>query len=970
MQLGTVKVKISARGKLLPLLGLICISFIARAQPTVLTSDSLALVAIYNTNNGSNWTVKTNWLSGPVNTWYGVTVAAGRVSEIDLSNNALLRQLPSDLGNLTELTDLNLSSNNLFDVVPKSILNLTKLETLNLSGNQLTDLPDLSESQIVELGIADNYFLFKDIIPNLGITSVSYSPQKLFTVGAGDRFPEGDRVVISCPDSISYSGNQYIWYKNDELLPGREAIDFEFPQIGNNDLGEYKVVVSNPLLPDLELIGYGSISEVYTKQEGFFEFVNAGDLTNEGYDPGSNFQTDVNYSGQWADFNSDGYDDISVSTLSGRERSYFYVNNGDGTFRKLPNSSYHYAQGRLFAWGDYNNDGWLDAYAPGGALSMDSVQTAYIFKNRGNEMFDRIPLGVKSSVGVWSDTDNDGDLDLVVNELGGRVKLFRNDGDDIFTPLNAFEGTTSIEWILQTVDINNDFRQDFFATKDGVRDLHIAVGDNQFELDNSQSITTDIVDRPRGASFADIDNDGDYDAYLPTSSGVSLESHFYINDGSGNFMTKASTEICGFPLFGPGRGSVFFDFDNDGFVDLLTNVRTSILTSFSSWKLFKNNGNLTFSEVTGQNFRSDNSIVGASVADFDNDGFLDISSASGGVEFNGLYRNKGNSNNWLQIKLIGKYSNRSGIGSKIDVYAGGLRRHYQVIVSNGFANNNSLTAHFGLGVNSKIDSVIVRWPSGVRQKIVKPEINKKMFVHEDAQGIQTIMIEPISDKSVSDAPFNVAASASSTLPVSLSTESDIISLDGRVVTIEGSGRVVLRATQPGDSYYAAAFEEIDFCINPKKPVVSLEVGDQSTKLTSDAVNGNQWFRDDTLIEGATNPTLEIIQDGTYKVQVTTDGCKSSFSDVRGIVITGRENSSASDNIKIMPNPVRKEMTILLGNSVALKEIFLHHPDGKICGAYETTDDSISIDMDGYAPGIYLVKVLSADLLTVFKVVKD
>lgn len=933
------------------------------AQPTVSTSDSLALVAIYNANNGLNWTTKTNWLNGPVDSWYGVTVADGRVSEINLSNNALVGQLRNDLGTLTELVNLNLSSNNLFDAVPGSILNLTKLETLNLSGNQLTDLPDLSESQLIRLDISDNRFFFRDIIPNVGIASVSYSPQKFFTVGAGFQFAEGDRVVISCPDSAGYIGNQYVWYKDGELLTGRDAIDLEFLQISNDDVGDYEVVVSNPLLPDLVLTGHGVIS-VYTKQEAFFEFVNGGDLTSEGYDPGSNFQTDVNYSGQWGDFNNDGFDDISVSTLSDKERSYFYLNKGDGTFKKLPNGSYFYTQGRVITWGDYNNDGWLDAFAP--ALSSDSVQSAYVFKNNGNETFSRILLNVKSSAGVWSDTDNDGDLDLVVNEVGQRIKLFRNDGEDIFTPLEIFSGSTSITWLLLAVDLNNDFRQDFFATKDGVRDLHVAVGDNEFELDNTQQITNDVLDRPRGASFADIDNDGDYDAYLPVSSGASLENKFYINDGLGNFMTKLSTEICGGPLFGPGRGSVFFDFDNDGFVDLLTNVRPDIF-SISRWTLFKNNGDLSFYEVSGQNFRTDASIVGASVADFNNDGFLDIFSVSGGVEFNGLYRNKGNGNNWLQIKLVGKYSNRSGIGSKIDVYAGGLRRHHQVIVSNGFANNNSLTAHFGLGTNTRIDSVVVRWPSGIKQKIIGPEINQKMEIDEYPSAQQTIQFEEIADRIFGDEEFTISAEASSQLPVSFSSESEEILLEGNLVSIVSPGKASITATQEGDTYYAPATEQIEFCINPPKPTITS--APDGLELQSSSPNGNQWYKDDQIVAGETDQIISVTENGNYEVRVEIDGCLSEFSEARQVVTTGLEESQVDTRVKISPNPVSDQLLISFKGISGKKEIHVLSSDSRKLATTDSSAEELSLPFKEYAVGVYFISVSTDSSVIVKRVVK-
>ncbi len=937
----------------------------ALAQPTVLTSDSLALVAIYNTSNGSNWTAKNNWLTGPVDTWFGITVAAGRVSEIHLSNNGLAGTLPNNLGNLDGLVTLNFGSNNLFGVVPRSILNLVNLKYLYLSGNRLSDLPNLSESQLLELQIDNNNFFLKDIISNIGIASIQYSPQNIFDVGSGARFPEGEHVIISCPDSVDFPGNEYLWYKDDELQPGREAIEFEFSQISIDNLGEYKVVVTNPLLPDLELTGYGYITEVYTKQEAFFEYADGGDLTSEGYHAGSNYQTDQNYSGQWGDFNNDGYDDIAVATFSDRERSYFYINNQDGTFSKIPNSAYFYAQGRLIAWGDYNNDGWLDAFSPGGSLSTDSVNSAYVFKNNGNETFTQIVLGAKSTVGVWSDTDNDGDLDLIVNDVGQHIILYRNDGDDVFTPLSGFGGVSPILWYLLAIDLNNDGRQDVLGSNDQVRQLHISLGGNQFELDNSQPFITNDLQFSRGASFADVDNDGDYDAFFSSIS----EYVFYINDGSGHFTRKSSAEVCGVSLRGSGRGSAFFDFDNDGYIDLLTYGRTPLVFT-PRWLLFKNNGDGTFSQALGQNFRAEHAFSGASVADYNNDGFLDISSASFGEDFNGLYRNKGNGNNWLQIKLVGVYSNRSGIGSKIDVYAGGLRRHHQVIVSNGFANNNSLTAHFGVGSNNVIDSVVVRWPSGIKQKIIKPDVNQKMVVNEDPQGVQTISFSPVSDKVFGSEPFKISATSTSKLPIVFSSSSDKISIAGDLVTLVKPGKVSITATQGGDTYYSAVTEEIEFCINPAKPTIFVAATDSpAITLTSSALAGNQWFRNEEIISGAISQSLTVEQDGTFKVQVSVDDCVSVFSESVGSFVTAIQRDAVKGSIVIHPNPFRNQLTITFEGITGVKTVVISNTQSKEILSLKLDDNEMVVPMDKYPGGVYLVKILTDSGIHTHKLIK-
>jgi hypothetical protein len=146
------------------------------------------------------------------------------------------------------------------------------------------------------------------------------------------------------------------------------------------------------------------------------------------------------------------------------KRSYLYKNNGNGTFSKLPNSSYYFTSSRSITWGDYNNDGFLDAFAPD-LFSSDSVAFPSIFKNNGNETFTRVQLpSSAASAGVWFDSDNDGDLDLVYNDLTISSTLYRNDGNDTFTTVTGVF-TTNTSWNPVAVDVNNDNRMDMFFPK-------------------------------------------------------------------------------------------------------------------------------------------------------------------------------------------------------------------------------------------------------------------------------------------------------------------------------------------------------------------------------------------------------------------------------------------------------------------------------------------------------------------------
>ena len=137
----------------------LCCSFIQPAQAQVNATDSLALVALYNSTNGPGWTNKTNWLTGPVSTWFGVTVGNGRVNNISLQNNNLNGILPSALGSLSALHDLQLSQNQLSGSIPVEIGNLTKLVQLFLFSNHLSgQIP----AEIGNLSALQTLFLYEN----------------------------------------------------------------------------------------------------------------------------------------------------------------------------------------------------------------------------------------------------------------------------------------------------------------------------------------------------------------------------------------------------------------------------------------------------------------------------------------------------------------------------------------------------------------------------------------------------------------------------------------------------------------------------------------------------------------------------------------------------------------------------------------------------------------------------------------
>jgi len=208
----------------------------------------------------------------------------------------------------------------------------------------------------------------------------------------------------------------------------------------------------------------------------------------------------------------------------------------------------------------------------------------------------------------------------------------------------------------------------------------------------------------QGVVSIDLNHDFFPELYF-SNSWTASPNHFYKNLGDFKF------EKLNIPPFDSdynnSEGSCWGDYDNDGFSDLLiTNDGVNSLYKNIDGKSFKK---MHFGSLTDSSGNS-NGIIWV---DIDLDGDLDIVIANGGNQRNQLFENSGNDNNWVKIKLEGTISNRSAIGAKVIVYSGKLTQHQEIQSQSGggCGSQKQLLLHFGLGQNTLIDSVQVRWPS-------------------------------------------------------------------------------------------------------------------------------------------------------------------------------------------------------------------------------------------------------------------
>jgi hypothetical protein len=464
--------------------------------------------------------------------------------------------------------------------------------------------------------------------------------------------------------------------------------------------------------------------------------------------------TEIEYSWTcaWGDYDNDGFPDLFVGNSYKANNSLFH-NNGDGTFTKVTNS----AVGDIVtdivnchgcAWGDYNNDGFVDM------IVSQTNGKLRLYKNNGDGTFTGVNSagsGDDSSVFnrtdarhtvAWADYDNDGLLDfaVVVHGPNGRNRLYHNNGDGTFTEArDSVISQDPADWDgLAWGDYDNDGYPDLFvANFGGTNILYHNNGDGTFT-----KVAGSVVGRDEGsfagAAWGDYDNDGYLDLFVSCQdSGPNLLFH---NNGDGTF-----TKITNGPIANGnhGRGCVWGDYDNDGWLDLFVN-RGSPYGSGGAGEtnaLYQNNGDGTFTEIT-------NSVVVADVGqgqacawgDYDNDGFPDLFVANGGFlvglhkQANFLYRNNGNSNNWIVFTLAGTVSNRSAVGAKVRLkarIAGKVFWQMREISGGGNGGGqNDLRASFGLGDATLVDTVRIEWPSGTVQELHNLGVKQFLTVTE------------------------------------------------------------------------------------------------------------------------------------------------------------------------------------------------------------------------------------------------
>jgi hypothetical protein len=466
------------------------------------------------------------------------------------------------------------------------------------------------------------------------------------------------------------------------------------------------------------------------------------------------------------DYDNDGWMDIYLVNSGKCDffapaqplRNALCHNNRDGTFTdvtvKAGVEGVGFGQG--VAVGDFDGDGFPDLY-------VTQYGRSILYHNNGNGTFTDVTekAGVAApgwaSSAVWFDYDNDGRLDLFVCRFvdfdkakskdchaGEDAKrgyciphlykpmaswLFHNNGDGTFTDVSKSSGIGNVlgkAWGVVATDINNDGCMDLFVANDTVANfLFVNRGEGKFEeVGTTAGIAYSSEGRPRsgmGLDSADIDEDGWMDLFVANIDHEMFSLYRNNHDETFDDLANA-TGIGAATKLMSGWGLKFFDYDNDGNLDLfLANGNPDDLIEELTQNqvryrepmiLFHNNGRKweNVSASSGPVFSKFFSARGLAVGDFDNDGALDVL-VSVNDDAPILLRNKvGPRNHWLGISLVGTKANRDAVGARVTYQAGELKRSRMKVGGGSYLSSHDPRMVLGFGQQPKIDWLEVRWP--------------------------------------------------------------------------------------------------------------------------------------------------------------------------------------------------------------------------------------------------------------------
>ncbi len=491
--------------------------------------------------------------------------------------------------------------------------------------------------------------------------------------------------------------------------------------------------------------------------------------------------------------------------------------------------------------GDLDNDGFNDL------LFGNGTSVSFVKYNQSiASYFETVmPVSIFSQRSTMADIDNDGHLDAFVCHDIGQSIPFRNDGTGGMVPDYTLINTIDLPGNYAAIwtDFDNDRDIDLYISKclGGAAPGNIARtnllyqnnGDGTYSeiataaglADNSQSWST---------VFEDFDNDGDFDAFIVNHDNQNL---LFRNIGNGTFTDVTASSGIDANDLGAWENAAA-DFNNDGFIDIFSELDK---------ELYLGNGDLTF---TAQ----DAPITPGAIGDFNNDGFLDVLT-------NGLFWiNQGNvENHWFKVNPFGLAGNRNGIGARVEIYGSWGVQSREVRSGQSFSPMGSLTIHFGLGQHTDVDSMTIKWPSGITTTVM-------------GLSADTTYLVPEADCVL---PFSFFENEQYEL-----CPGDTIQLEAPVgfanyFWSDGSTEPILQVSQPGRYFYSLT--DNNGCVSLSNFIEIIMAEDEPPTITANP--SHRQCKGDTVIlsiengqnpmwsTGEENQSINVLKSGSYKVSI-------------------------------------------------------------------------------------------------------
>jgi hypothetical protein len=500
------------------------------------------------------------------------------------------------------------------------------------------------------------------------------------------------------------------------------------------------------------------------------------------------------------DYDNDGWPDIfivngtTLESASGAKAptNHLYRNNHDGTFTDVTVKAGLEATGwgQGVCVGDYDNDGWDDLYVTYYGKNRLYHNEHGVFKEVADQS------GVAGSGKAWGsgcafvDYDRDGRLDLMVANYvdfdlstaprpGERADciwkgvpvmcgprglpaakniLYHNLGggkfEDVTTNAHIDKAAGHYSLSVSTLDYDDDGWPDIYVACDSTPSI--------LYHNNHDGTFTDVAvvagaafnedgraQAGMGSTVADFNGDGNLDIFRTNFSDDT--STLYRNNGNGTFDDVTFAAGLGLHTQYLGWGTMFFDFDNDGWPDLLVvngHVypevdKQHLGSNFQEPKiLYRNNGNGTFTDVSaeaGSGITTATSARGLAIGDLWNNGQLSAVISSMNAHPILLVNQVKSKNHWIALRTVGTKSNRDGIGARVTLSAGGRARVDEVRSGSSYSSSSDMRVHFGLGQTDKIDFIEVRWPSGLQERFTGLTVDS---IHELKEGTGAAVKNP------------------------------------------------------------------------------------------------------------------------------------------------------------------------------------------------------------------------------------